>query len=164
MVVPRIGLAITASIFVFIANIGFAYPLTPSPELTQGELCSEENVDFAGYRYKEHIPYCQRNVSWVRREKIYDLYNIPSHCRHRFTVDHFIPLALGGDNSDTNLWPEHKLVKATRPFLEQNLYLALVRGEITQSDAIQVITEEKTKANTQWMGGQEDNCDQPMHK
>ncbi len=123
-----------------------AYPTRPNPTETKGEVCDEKNPDFTEYRYKEQIPYCKRNVDFKKRTEIYDLYNIPTECRHRFTVDHFIPLSIGGSNDDTNLWPEHKLVKATRPFLEIELYNKMKDGLITQTNAIKIITSEKMKA------------------
>jgi len=54
--------------------------------------------------------------------------------RAEFTVDHIIPLALGGDNSDDNLWCQHYTLAVTD--LENRMYLALVRGTISQRDAI----------------------------
>lgn len=120
-----------------------SYPLAPDPQMTPGELCSEADPDFESHRYSEKIPYCVRNVSFSRRQKIYDLYQIPEHCRAQYTVDHFIPLALGGNNSDANLWPEHRSVKSARHRLEMDLFLALSRGELNQEEAIEIIVTEK---------------------
>src|SRR3989338_8843935 len=131
--------------FFLSTTLVYSYPLVPDPEITQGDLCAKNDPDFEKYAYQERIPYCQRNVNWSRREKIYDEYQIPSKCRHRYTIDHFIPLSLGGSNADTNLWPEHVLVKATRPLLEQELYFAIEQGEINQKEAIGIIVREKTK-------------------
>ncbi len=144
-IVVRVVSACLVVVFFLSVNLAFSYPLTPDPEMTQGDLCTKNDPDFSRYEYQERIPYCERNVSWRRREKIYDEYNIPSDCRHRYTIDHFIPLALGGSNADINLWPEHVLVKATRPLLEQELYLELEQGKISQEEAIDIIVEEKTK-------------------
>lgn len=145
-----------------------AYPVVPDPVKTQGDFCDEKDPDFTQYRYQEQIPYCRRNVTWFRREQIYDLYQVPDACRHRYTVDHFIPLALGGNNDDVNLWPEHVHVKATRPYLEQELFLAMDRGEITQKEAVEIIVKEKTKhKNTLALlgkkrgGDKAPDCDKP---
>jgi len=126
---------------------GFSYPTTPNPNLAQGALCDKKDVDYVGLRYQEKVPYCERNVSTKIKSDIYALYNIPEKCRKYYTVDHIIPLSLGGDNSAENLWPEHKKVKATRPYLEQELYDALRRGEIKQKYAIGVILESKFHPN-----------------
>jgi hypothetical protein len=139
----------------------YSYPLVPRQDLTYGQLCSARNPDFEGYRYTERIPYCERNVSREQKEKIYNLYRIPVSCRGRYTIDHFIPLSIGGDNSDVNLWPEHKLVKATRPQLEQELFVALSRGQISQKNAIELIVREKTKPRKIQSSTSADACDRP---
>lgn len=135
-------------LFFIIFNIQFssAYPTKPNPNETKGELCSPKDPDFVEYRYKEKIPYCIRNVDSWTKDKIYDLYNIPEECRHRYTIDHFFPLAIGGNNNDINLWPEHKLVKATRPKLEVELYNAMKEGTMTQSEALKIIKKAKMEA------------------
>ncbi len=120
-----------------------SYPLAPDPELTPGEFCTEEDPDFDHYRYNENIPYCVRKLSSHRKQKIYELYDIPEKCRNQYTIDHFIPLALGGNNADSNLWPEHVLVKHARQRLELDLFWALRRGEITQEEAVFIVTTEK---------------------
>lgn len=132
-------------IVVSFSVVAFSYPLVPRQELTYGQLCSVNNPDFSAYRYAERIPYCERNVSKGQRDRIYNMYRIPVSCRGRYTIDHFIPLSIGGDNSEANLWPEHKLVKATRPQLEQEVYNAVSRGRMTQKQAVEIIVREKTK-------------------
>lgn len=120
-------------------------PVTPVPELTTGHLCSEEDPHFRNFRYAEKIPWCRRRVSSGHRTRIYEAYNIPEECRHRYTIDHFIPLSIGGSNHSLNLWPEHKLVKATRQRFELDIYLALKNGEIYQEEALELMVEEKTR-------------------
>lgn len=149
------GVVVSFSIFVY------SYPLVPRQDLTYGQLCTNRNPDFEGYRYTEKIPYCERNVTREQRDKIYNLYRIPVSCRGRYTIDHFIPLSIGGDNSDVNLWPEHKLVKATRPQLEQELFVALSRGQITQRNAVELIVREKTKLRKIQASTLADACDTP---
>src|SRR3989344_8391636 len=157
--VGRVAGWVVVGLFLSI-NLAFSYPLTPDPEMTQGDLCTKDDPDFEKYEYQEKIPYCERNVSFSRREKIYDEYKIPSDCRHRYTIDHLIPLALGGSNADINLWPEHVLVKATRPQLEEELYLALKQGDINQEEAIDIIVRKKTKENQSIISTKiQGNCD-----
>lgn len=134
----------TVLFFVFLLPyISLAFPLIPSLELTPGHLCEVEDSDFKEYRYQEQIPYCKRSVSSSRKHHIYDQYGIPKHCRHRYTIDHLIPLALGGSNANENLWPEHVLVKDTRSGLEIRLYWALRKGQITQQEAVHTVITEK---------------------
>jgi hypothetical protein len=140
-----------------------AFPVVPDPDLTQGDLCSRSDRDFTHLRYKQQIPYCERNVDYDRRSEIYEAYKINPKCRHRFTIDHFIPLSIGGNNSDQNLWPEHKLVKETRPYLEEEVFKAVQSGQMNQAEAIRIITEEKTKARAQILKAYgKGGCDQPQ--
>ncbi|MCB0349144.1 MAG: HNH endonuclease [Bdellovibrionales bacterium] len=122
----------------------YSYPLTPNLDITPSSICDTDNPDFTEYRYKERIPYCKRNVSSRFKAYIYDLYNISERCRGNYTIDHFIPLSIGGDNTLENLWPEHKQIKAERPNLEYDIYLKLKNGKITQKQAVQIIYDEKT--------------------
>jgi len=162
------GVSALRAVFLFsfflVANSVFSYPLVPDPQMTQGEICTKNDPDFAYYRYPEKIPYCKRSVSWERRQEIYNDYHIPSECRRRYTIDHFIPLSLGGDNSDINLWPEHVLVRAMRPHLEGELYLALKEGRLTQEEAIDIVVSEKMKENQKILNATfKDKCDEPSN-
>jgi hypothetical protein len=139
-----------------------AFPLAPNPNETTGDLCTRKNPDFKEYRYGEHIPYCNRNVSGGTKSAIYREYGIPAKCKSRYTIDHFIPLSLGGSNEPSNLWPEHKNVKATRPDLEMELYVALRNGEITQQEAIDQIIQQKMNPPPVHSGGSSKaDCDVP---
>lgn len=153
---------VAITIPLFWVSIASAYPVVPDPDLTRGHLCSPSDPDFSHYRYKQQIPYCERNVDYERRTQIYEAYKIDHNCRKRFTIDHFIPLSIGGSNSDENLWPEHKNVKATRPYLEEEIFGAVQSGRMTQAEAVRIITEEKTKAQVkalELMG--KGGCDRP---
>lgn len=122
-----------------------AFPLTPNPDVASGTLCTRKDKDYFEDRYKEKIPYCIRNVSVSVKNQIFELYKVPKKSQNQYTIDHIIPLALGGDNSFENLWPEHKKVKATRQNLEIELYWALRNNQIKQREAIKIILEEKFK-------------------
>ena len=119
------------------------FPTKPDPDVTVGDYCDEQDPDFVGYRYEDKVPYCIRKVSRHRKTRVYNQYHVPEDCRVEYTVDHYIPLFMGGSNEVANLWPEHRRVKATRQNLEQQLYLELRNGHITQSRAIEVVTEAK---------------------
>lgn len=123
-------------------------PLIPNPSMTMGDACSKGDRDFKEYRYREHIPYCQRNVSSSLKREIYAAYGIPTNCQKDYTIDHFYPLSLGGNNQRDNLWPEHRAVKHTRQDLEMELYEQLKAGKITQSRALAEIKEAKLHPDT----------------
>lgn len=130
-------------IFVGSAQAAPQFPVKPNPEVTQGDFCTPKDKDFVEYRYKEKIPYCIRNVSRYTKEEVYDMYGVPEKCRTEYTVDHYIPLSMGGSNQVVNLWPEHKLVKATRQNLEMEVYTELRNGRISQAEAVEIVTQAK---------------------
>lgn len=139
------GLTFAVALLILTAPGGhvLAFPLTPDPQATSGDLCDTRNSDFKEYRYEERIPYCDRNVSSSLKNRIYEAYGIPKKCRKEYTIDHFIPLAIGGSNEAENLWPEHKNLKATRQSLEIDVYYDIRAGRVTQAEAIEVVTQEK---------------------
>lgn len=136
--------SVTVTAILFAMTVGLSsqaladFPLTPGPS-TVGSLCTTNDADFLEYRYSGKIPYCQRNVSSHDKKKIYENYGVPAHCRREYTVDHFIPLSLGGTNKANNLWPEAKVVKQLRRNLELELFDELRKGTITQAEAIDAI-------------------------
>lgn len=134
-----------------------SFPLVPNPQIAQGSLCNRQNPDYETDRYKQKIPYCRRNVESELKSHLYDLYNIPEKCRNRYTIDHIIPLSIGGDNSAQNLWPEHKNVKATRPYLEEEVFIDVKEGHMLQKDAVALILKEKTTPRRPQSGRSE--CD-----
>ncbi len=120
-----------------------SFPFVPDPKMTTGSLCTPDNPDFERYRYKERIPYCRRNVpTWMKNE-VYRRYGVSLRCKSEYTIDHFIPLSLGGTNEFDNLWPEPKSIKALRQNLEYELYKRLRMGKITQAEAVLAIVQAK---------------------
>ena len=118
-------------------------PPTPNPQRSPGDLCTEESDDFLEYRYEEQFPYCSRNVPYEVKNRIYEQYGVPEHLRGDYTIDHIIPLSIGGSNAVRNLWPEHKSIKAQRPELEYCLYLRVRDGELSQREAVQIVLDAK---------------------
>src|SRR4051812_42759867 len=82
-----------------------AFPTAPNPELTPGATCATSN----NYRYPEHIPYCERDVSQDEKAQVINTYDhelgyqIQKMDRQEFKIDHMIPLCAGGSNEETNL-------------------------------------------------------------
>jgi hypothetical protein len=118
-------------------------PEIPDGQQTPGSLCSTKDKDYSGVRYGERIPYCRRNVSTETKVAIYEQYGIEASRRKHYTIDHFIPLSIGGSNKPENLWPEHKKIKALRQNLEMDVYQDLQEGVITQEQALSTIREAK---------------------
>lgn len=133
-------------LFLFLISLNvsaFDYPKTPNKLISPGDRCTLENPDFTEYRYSAQIIYCTRNVSTSTKTKVYESYGVPKSERGNYTIDHIIPLSIGGSNNIKNLWAEHKLVKGTRPDLELKLYQDLRDGRITQEQAINEIMAAK---------------------
>jgi hypothetical protein len=120
-----------------LAAVGGA--VDPDPELTPGELCTRENPDFEEYRYAERIPYCRRHVTRAQKVAIGRAYGVDESEFSLYQFDHFIPLSLGGSNSAANVWPLEYAEARRKARLEQQLYLRIDRGEITQAEAIAAI-------------------------
>lgn len=118
-------------------------PITPDPQMTPGARCSVDDRDFDGYRYQEKMPHCFRRVNGQLKKRIHEAYNIPKGCRGSYTVDHLIPLSMGGNNSPENLWPEHHRVKATRQRMEDELFFQVEMGALTSEEAVSILLKEK---------------------
>ena len=121
-------------ISLMIISNAFAYPIRPDNRLTPGDLCLESDPDFKELRYADRIPYCKRSVSSSRKRTIYSDYTIPKSERTNYTIDHLIPLSLGGSNSIYNLWPQNKKIHTGK--IEQELFWKVKKGELTVNEAI----------------------------
>ena len=116
--------------------------VTPDSSYTPGHLCSPNDPNFKEYRYAEHIPYCNRNVTQQMKLTIAQHYSVPQSDWNGYEFDHLIPLAIGGDSSIDNLWPQpHGTPDGSdgKDRLENQLYLEMRDGKITQADAVKQI-------------------------
>jgi len=101
-----------------------------------GELCTASDPNFGGYRYKEHIAYCNRNVSEALKDQIAQNYGVPKSDYSKYEFDHYLPLCIGGDDSIANLWPQPLDQAHQKDVLENQLYDAMNAGTILQADAV----------------------------
>ncbi len=108
----------------------------PDPVKTPGAFCRPSDAEYVERRYRERIPYCTRFVPPAVVETIYRSYGIPEKKWSDYTIDHLIPLAIGGSNVRENLWPEPKEVKNLRYNLENELYLRMKDGTLTHAMAV----------------------------
>lgn len=121
----------------WLAQAGQSFPDGPHAEVTPGELCN--NPD--SYRYPEKIPYCKRSVDTELKWAIIDNYDerFGYDIRPRradFKIDHYIPLCMGGANSEENLWPQHKSVYEKTDQLEEKLCRLMSMGRMLQDEAV----------------------------
>ncbi|MEQ1665482.1 MAG: HNH endonuclease signature motif containing protein [Bdellovibrionales bacterium] len=121
----------------------YLQPTRPDAHMTTGHLCNTSNPDFYGFRYQQRIPLCKRHVLTPTKDKIFQQYGVALENKRYYTIDHFVPLSIGGSNDEDNLWPEPKSVKRTRENLEMDIYEAVKKGLLSQEEAIQKIVEAK---------------------
>ena len=113
----------------------YAFPKVPMINIAPGELCTESNKDFDGYRYPDHVAHCRRNVTYETKNKICKLYGVLD--RRDYTVDHIIPLSLGGSNSEKNLWCQsRKIITAN---LEYYYYRMVMQDKMRHATAIHAL-------------------------
>jgi hypothetical protein len=121
------------------------YPLGPDPRLTPGALCTTPTE----YRYAEHIPYCRRDVQGQVKHDVFVQYDVQLGYqtqmldRQTFKVDHYIPLCMGGANSETNLWPQHNDVYTLTDPIEPLACGKMAQGVLSQAKAIEYVRRAK---------------------
>ncbi len=116
--------------------------VSPDFSFTPGHLCTPSDPNFDGYRYPEHIAHCRRNVTERMKEIVAAHYGVPKSDWGNYEFDHLIPLAVGGDSSIDNLWPQpHGNPDGSqgKDRLEDQLYHEMAAGSITQAAAVQQI-------------------------
>ena len=112
---------------------------SPDPTFTPGHLCTPADPNFKEYRYPEHIAYCQRNVTQQMKQQVAAHYGIAQADWGNYEFDHLLPLAIGGDSSVDNLWPQPRGNpdgSDGKDKLELDLYNQLKAGTITQAEAV----------------------------
>jgi len=107
-----------------------------------GEFCTSKDKDFSRYRYKEQIPVCKRNVSTKRKNVICKRDGVDD--RSEFKVDHIIPLSMGGNNSDRNLWCQHMSLDTSA--IEGFAYRRLENNKFTHNEAVEFVKGYKFKS------------------
>ncbi len=123
------------------ANLCYALVFKPDPTKTPGSFCSTSDKDFLEYRYSEGIVVCDRNVTSGVKTSVYNSYGVPQSERTEYTIDHKIPLFMGGINRVDNLWPQPKVVSTTK--LEGQIYTLLKDGVLKQEQSLKLILSQK---------------------
>jgi hypothetical protein len=108
----------------------------PDPMLTPGSLCTASDPNFVEYRYKEHIPYCKRDVPTTERDKVSLSYGVPVADLANYEMDHFLPLSVGGSDDATNLWPQPHTLALEKDKVEQEVFDGMNAGTMTQAEAV----------------------------
>lgn len=119
----------------------FATNYFPDKSVTTGSRCTAKDKEFRELRYEEDIPVCFRKVSSSTKKKIYRLYNIPSGKTKLYTIDHYIPLFMGGSNKMNNLWPQLRANSSSA--FEQRMFYMLKNGRIIHTEALWFMKDRK---------------------
>ena len=78
------------------------YYYLPNPQLTPGASASVNTQEVCNPAY----PAKSRNVTESTKKKVYARYGVTkANCTKGCKIDHLIPIAIGGANDMTNLWP-----------------------------------------------------------
>lgn len=82
--------------------LALAYPDLPDPAMTPGHAATSDVETICQKSYSLHA----RNVSTSTKAKVYRQYGVDkTRCEGGCKIDHLIPLAIGGSNDRSNLWP-----------------------------------------------------------
>ena len=118
-------------------NLSFAYPTKPDARFNYPHFCTDKSPELREVRYANKVAVCTRNVTSATRTKIYEKYQIPPVERTNYTIDHLIPLFMGGSNDEANLWPQHKSISTAT--MEGIIFGKLSRGDISYQEALNEI-------------------------
>lgn len=109
----------------------------PDTRYTTGMLCSESDPNFSHtYRYNEKIPYCTRDVNGIEKSEVAKEYNTPRSDWRNYEFDHLIPLSIGGSDDIRNIWPQPLNQAKLKDRVEDEVFLAMKKGQLTQDQAI----------------------------
>jgi len=118
-----------------VKTVNVAVPLS----VTTGWLCSPHDPDFAEYRYYGLISYCKRSVTESEKSEIAKIYGVPKSEWYNYEFDHLIPLSIGGSDNYHNIWPQILSQSKIKDKVEDEVYVALKEGKITQAQAVKDI-------------------------
>lgn len=109
---------------------------TPYIDINPGHICTPQDKDFDRYRYNENMPYCKRNVSTRTKNELCKTYGVKTQEERRkdYTVDHIIPLSLGGSNNIKNLWCQYRGIYTG--YIEFDYYRKVSGGDMRQAEAV----------------------------
>jgi hypothetical protein len=124
----------------------------PDPTLTPGGV--DSRVSQANIAQTICVPgYTKtvRRVSTKTRSKAYVEYHVSKRDQFRYTLDHLIPLELGGSNTQDNLWPEPTggdMGSSSKDQVERNLHSLVCAGTVPLAAAQLAIVANWTTAET----------------
>lgn len=141
-----IGLA-TASLLTISAHRTAPANLYPDSRLTPGKIATSDFNELTSLYGSQTYSKAHRNTSSALKQTVHDEY--PT-CASPNEIDHLVPLALGGDDSQDNLWCEAANLTwngenygfHTKDALENYLVIQMKSGMISVQDAQQCILQD----------------------
>ncbi|HZD65182.1 MAG TPA: hypothetical protein VE152_03700, partial [Acidimicrobiales bacterium] len=94
-----------------------------------------------------------RDVTGTERHQVFASYGIPYSQHDSYELDHLIPLELGGDNAEANLWPELGHIPNLKDHLENVLHGDVCSGRVGLATAQHAIATNWWAAYQTYVGG-----------
>lgn len=88
----------------------------------------------------------RRHVDAAARRRVLAAYGVSSADAPRYEVDHLVPLALGGDNVDANLWPEPIEDARRKDLVEDRAHAWVCAGSMPLEAAQRAFSADWTRA------------------
>jgi hypothetical protein len=124
----------------------------PDPERTPGAIFEDvQAADICDLHYTQGI----RQPRFNAKVSAFASYGLSIHDRERFDVDHLIPVSLGGNNDDANLWPQpfdEEAGAQAKDLLERQLRGLVCSEYIPLQEAQQAIAKDWWTAFQTYMG------------
>ena len=133
-------------LILFLAFLAFSYPAyavqMPDLEKTPGEVLTANTEIICIPGYSTTV----RHTSKWLKSKVYEDYGIKTkEDRKKYILDHYIPLQLGGDDSERNLWPQNKVEAKQKDIVEGYLKREVCKGSMNIKEAQKSIVKDWTQ-------------------
>jgi hypothetical protein len=139
-----------------LATAAWADPVAiafPDPTLTPGAVRTTEAQEICSADTRS-----LRHGSRERSDLIYERYGVSHADRIQYTLDHLIPLEIGGADVAENIWPEPRRSLAgewddiAKDQLERRLAILICAGELDVGEAQHAISEDWVAAYRRFVG------------
>jgi hypothetical protein len=110
--------------------------LMPDISATPGKLCTSNDLDYDGNKYGSKVPTCRGTVTDKMKLSVVKSYNIKESDISKFEFDHYVPLALGGANDVSNIWPAPKDVVVAKKTYVDGIVAQLRDNKISPENAV----------------------------
>ncbi|HZD66247.1 MAG TPA: hypothetical protein VE152_09135 [Acidimicrobiales bacterium] len=88
----------------------------------------------------------------TERHQVFASYGIPYSQHDNYELDHLVPLELGGDNAEADLWPELGQIPNVKDHLENVLHDDVCSGRVSLATAQQAIATDWPQTYLTYLG------------